>query len=98
LSPFTTSVKKLKESLIYTPAIGYTALLDAIELAVHQMRQAHNMRKCLFIVSDGGDNHSRDTNTVIRSLVRESDVQIYAMGVYDSSPSREEERQGPAHR
>ncbi len=95
LSPFTTEVKRVKEKLTYTPATGYTALLDSIDLALEQMRRARNVRRCLFIVSDGGDNHSRDTEGMIHSLVREADVQIYSMGVYDSHPDREEERRGP---
>jgi len=35
------------------------------------------------VVSDGGDNHSHYTAAQIESLVREADVQIYAMGVFD---------------
>jgi Ca-activated chloride channel homolog len=95
LSSFTTVVKRVKDKLTYTPAMGYTALLDAIDVAVAQMRQARNLRRCLFIVSDGGDNHSRDTEAAVRALVREADIQIYSMGVYDNHPSREEEWRGP---
>ena len=35
------------------------------------------------IISDGGDNHSQYTASEIESLVREADVQIYAMGVFE---------------
>jgi Ca-activated chloride channel family protein len=37
------------------------------------------------IISDGGDNHSQYTSAEIESLVREADVQIYAMGVFEPS-------------
>ncbi len=47
------------------------------------MKGAHNTKKALLIISDGGDNHSRYTETDIRKYAREADVQIYAIGLYD---------------
>ena len=47
------------------------------------MKKAKNSRKAIVIVSDGGDNHSQYTAAQIESLVREADVQIYAMGVFE---------------
>ena len=46
------------------------------------MKNAKNPRKALLIISDGGDNHSRYTEMEVRNRVRESDVQIYAMGIF----------------
>jgi Ca-activated chloride channel family protein len=37
------------------------------------------------IVSDGGDNNSRYSVREIQALVKEADVQIYAMGVFEPS-------------
>jgi len=54
-------------------------------LALHEMRKAKNSRKAIVIVSDGGDNNSKYTAAQIESLVREADVQIYAMGVFEPS-------------
>ncbi len=34
------------------------------------------------MLSDGGDNHSRYTETEVKNRVREADVQIYAMGIF----------------
>jgi Ca-activated chloride channel homolog len=48
------------------------------------MRNAKYSKKALLIVSDGGDNHSRYTEHEIVSLVKEADVLIYAIGIYDS--------------
>ena len=50
---------------------------------MNKMRQAKYERKALLIISDGGDNHSRYTENEIKSMVREADVQIYAIGIYD---------------
>ena len=48
-----------------------------------EMKKAKNSRKAIVIISDGGDNHSQYTPAEIESLVREADVQIYAMGVFE---------------
>ena len=47
-----------------------------------EMKKATHPRKALILLSDGGDNHSRYTETEVRNRVRESDVQIYAMGIF----------------
>ncbi|HUJ21754.1 MAG TPA: VWA domain-containing protein [Bryobacteraceae bacterium] len=60
---------------------GHTALLDAVELGLRQMRNARNPRRALLIVSDGGDNHSRLTTLEVEKRARESDVEIYAIGI-----------------
>jgi len=57
--------------------------LDAVFLALKEMKKAHNPRKALLIISDGGDNHSRHNESEVRNAVREADVQIYAIGIYD---------------
>ena len=97
VSPFTTSVDELQNRLMFTAAHGMTALFDGIYLGLSQMRRAHNTKKALLIISDGGDNHSRYTETDIRKYVQEADVQIYAIGLYepDGGPTPEE-REGPA--
>jgi Ca-activated chloride channel homolog len=97
ISPFTSSVDELQNRLMFTSAHGMTALFDGIYLGLSQMRGAHNTKKALLIISDGGDNHSRYTETDIRRFVQEADVQIYAIGLYepDGGPTVEE-REGPS--
>ena len=96
LSDFTSSVDDIQGKLVYTIPKGRTALLDAIYLGVTKMRQARYAKKALLIISDGGDNHSRYTEGEIRSMVKEADVLIYAIGIYDHYSSTEEERLGPS--
>lgn len=62
---------------------GWTALNDAICLGIHQMKHAKNLRRALFVLTDGGDNNSRYTDSELRSLVRESDVRIYSIGLFE---------------
>ena len=98
-STFTNSVEDLQSSLMLTSAKGRTALLDAIYLGLSQMRGAHNAKRALLILSDGGDNHSRYNESDIKRLVREADTQIYAIGIFDPLGYRNrtpEELNGPS--
>jgi Ca-activated chloride channel homolog len=93
---FTTSVEEVQGKLVYTVPQGRTALLDAIYMGINKMKDAHNSKKALLIISDGGDNHSRYTEHEIRSTVKEADVQIYAIGVFTTNAPTPEEVAGPA--
>ena len=95
---FTRSPEEIHNKLTFTQPKGRTALLDAVYMGLHTMKKAHNSRKALLIISDGGDNSSRYTETEIKNLVREADVQIYAIGIYEPVSSRgrtSEEMGGP---
>jgi Ca-activated chloride channel family protein len=93
---FTKSVDDIQGKLIYTVPQGSTALLDAIYMGVSKMKDARNAKKALLIISDGGDNHSRYTENEIKSMVKEADIQIYAIGVFSIAPVQQEEINGPA--
>ena len=98
-SSFTNSVEDLQSRLMLTSPKGRTALLDAIYLGLSQMRGAHNAKRALLILSDGGDNHSRYNESDIKRLVKEADTQLYAIGIFDPLGSRNrtpEELKGPS--
>ncbi len=98
-SAFTNSVEDLQSRLMLTAPKGRTALLDAIYLGLSEMRGAHNAKRALLILSDGGDNHSRYNENDIKRLVREADTQLYAIGIFDPLGSRNrtpEELKGPS--
>jgi len=95
VSDFTASVDDIQSKLVYTVPQGRTALLDAIYLGISKMRQAKYQKKALLIISDGGDNHSRYTEGEIKSMVKEADALIYAIGIYDHYFPTPEERLGP---
>jgi Ca-activated chloride channel family protein len=82
-SSFTNSVEDLQSRMMLTSPKGRTALLDAIYLGLSQMRGAHNAKRALLILSDGGDNHSRYNESDIKRLVKEADTQLYAIGIFD---------------
>jgi Ca-activated chloride channel family protein len=95
VSDFTNSVDEIQNKLVFTVPRKRTALLDAIYMGVTKMRQAKYAKKALLIISDGGDNHSRYTENEIKALVKEADVMVYAIGIYDRYFQTNEERLGP---
>jgi Ca-activated chloride channel family protein len=95
VSDFTNSVDEIQNKLVFAVPRKRTALLDAIYVGISKMRHAKYAKKALLIISDGGDNHSRYTENEIKSLVKEADVMIYAIGIYDRYASAVEERLGP---
>jgi Ca-activated chloride channel homolog len=98
-SGFTSSVEELQNRMMFTASRGRTALLDAIYLGLSQMRGAHNAKRALLIISDGGDNHSRYNENDVKSYLKEADCQLYAIGIYDPIGIRSrtpEELNGPS--
>ncbi len=88
IQPFTRNPEEIQNRLTFTRSKGQTALLDAIYLGLHEMKKARNARKALLVISDGGDNNSRYTEGEVKNLVKEADVQVYAIGIYEPYANR----------
>jgi Ca-activated chloride channel family protein len=84
LADSTQSVDRLQGELLAEQPGGPTALLDAVYLAISKLRTARYERKAILILSDGGDNASRYKLREIKSVAQESDVQIYAVGLFET--------------
>ncbi len=95
IEDFTSSVDNVEARLAQVKPEKRTALLDAIYFGMIKMKQAKYQRKALLVVSDGGDNRSRYTENELRAVIRESDVQIYSIGIFDQYAVTTEERLGP---
>jgi Ca-activated chloride channel family protein len=98
-SAFTNSIEDLQSRMMLTAPKGRTALLDAIYLGLSQMRGAHNGKRALLIISDGGDNHSRYNESDVKNYLKEADCQLYAIGIFDPIGIRSrtpEELEGPS--
>ena len=95
--PFTSDADEVYDQIAHTKPFGRTSLLDAIHLGITTMKHARNLRKALVIVSDGGDNRSRHTEREIKNAMLESDLQVYAMGIFDPDDAKHstEEQNGP---
>jgi Ca-activated chloride channel family protein len=97
--PFTADTEDIQNRLEFAQSKGKTALLDGVYMAMNQMKKARNPRKAILIISDGGDNNSRYTESEIKNAVREADVQIYGIGIFEPAGSRgrtPEEQMGPS--
>jgi len=81
LAGFTPDSSEIQSSLLSIQPKGWTSLHDAIYLSVNHMKRASNARKALLVLSDGGDNNSRFSHREIKSLLRETDICLYAVGI-----------------
>jgi Ca-activated chloride channel family protein len=99
ISGFTSKFENVQDRLIFVKSGGKTALLDAIYLGLSETKKATTNRKALLVISDGGDNHSRYTENDVKRAVKETDVQIYAVGIFEPLSARTrtpEEARGPS--
>jgi Ca-activated chloride channel family protein len=94
LTEFSASIDQIEPVVTRLEPAGETALWDAIYVALHSMRSATHPRKALLVISDGGDNHSRYSYDEVKSLLKESDIQVYAIDIFEPFPKRREEMSG----
>ena len=95
LVDYTNDVEDVEARMVMLKPENRTALIDAMYLGVNKLRQAKYARKALLVISDGGDNRSRYTEGELGRIVRESEVQIYSIGIFDAYAPTEEEVNGP---
>lgn len=84
-SDFTTDITKLQNGLLNTPTKGSTALYDAVYLGLNKLKESANPKKALLLITDGEDNRSRYSFNNVRDFLREQDVQLYAIGILNST-------------
>jgi Ca-activated chloride channel family protein len=92
---YTSDVEDVEARMVMLRPQNRTALIDAMYLAADKLRTAKYQRKAMLVISDGGDNRSRYTEGELTRAVRESEVQIFSIGVFDAYAPTEEERNGP---
>ncbi len=78
---FTRSPNEILNRTIFVQAKGSTALYDAVYLAAEKAKQGRHPKKALLIISDGEENSSRYSGRELGTLLKESDVQVYAIGI-----------------
>jgi VWFA-related protein len=79
--PLTAETGEIRTEVMFTKSGGSTALIDALYLAIHEMKKSKKDKKALVLISDGGDNNSRYTPKEIKDALRESDVMIYTVAL-----------------
>jgi Ca-activated chloride channel family protein len=81
---FTDKLQEVRAALDYTQPAGQTALYDAIAYSLRHLEYAHQEKRTLIVVSDGGDNASRITFPELMKMIEASRASIYTVGLYDS--------------
>jgi Ca-activated chloride channel family protein len=87
----------LEEQLVTASADGNTAMYDAVYLGLQKMRATHNPRKALLLITDGDDNWSSYTLSEVKEFLKESDAQLFAIGIenWDLHPHMHLEQRDP---
>lgn len=60
---------------------GGTALYDTVAETIPLAQEGQNRKKALLVISDGNDTASGTSVTMVKQLIRESDVLVYAIGI-----------------
>ncbi|MBI4851947.1 MAG: VWA domain-containing protein [Acidobacteria bacterium] len=91
---FTGDSRNIMGSLSLVDPKGQTALYDAAYIGVEKVRTGRHTRKALLLISDGQDNNSRYSLKELRQLLKESDVQLYAIGITNVFSGRDLDIEG----
>jgi VWFA-related protein len=86
-TPFTDSPDLLRRALWNSPAEGMTAMYDGILDALHQLESGKQEKKCLIVITDGGDNASTHHWKDVVDAVQQTRAIIYTVGLFDSDDS-----------
>jgi Ca-activated chloride channel family protein len=81
--PFSHDPEQLQRALSTMTTDGLTALYDATIAALDHIDAGTTTRKVLILVSDGGDNASRQSLAAVVDRARRADVVIYTVGLID---------------
>jgi VWFA-related protein len=94
---WTTDRRALRDALDGVTASGRTALFDTVGDALQVLQTARYAKRVLLVLSDGNDTASFTPLERLRSLIRESEVIVYAIAI-DSDERRlfDGRRRGPA--
>ena len=85
LAPFTKDPNEIFRALTGVEAKGWTALNDALLLAIQHVRKGRYQRRVLVVLTDGNDNNSRYSEAELITILREADVRVYAISLFDRS-------------
>jgi VWFA-related protein len=83
VTPLTPDPDEIMRQLNFIEPNGWTAMNDGIVKSVGEMRAARNGRRVLLVLSDGADNNSRYSDDELLSLMREAEVRLFAIGLFE---------------
>jgi Ca-activated chloride channel family protein len=85
--PLTEDLAHIKYELTFNQSRGSTAMIDAVYMAMHEIKKSKAERKALILVSDGDDNNSRYSTGELKTVLQESEVLIYSVGMFGNDPT-----------
>jgi Ca-activated chloride channel homolog len=81
----TRNTNALLNQLTTVKTKGSTALYDGCYLGVEKVLRGTHQKKALLVISDGQDNSSRYTLGELKRALKESDVLLYSIGIFDKA-------------
>jgi Ca-activated chloride channel homolog len=81
IQDFTSVPENILNKAVFIKPKGSTALFDAVYLALEKVKEGRHEKKALLIISDGEENGSRYSFGELRKALRETDAQLYAIGL-----------------
>lgn len=79
---FSDHLQQLRSALYMGRPEGQTALYDAIIYGLKHLSKATNPKRTLIVVSDGGDNVSKASQSETLDLIRASQATVYTVGLF----------------
>ena len=80
---FSDSIEQLAAAVSGHPAVGTTALYDAIIDGLIRLRDGAREKKVLIVISDGGDNASKAPLDRVLKMAEQSNAMIYTVGIFE---------------
>ena len=82
---FTSDPDVLRAALSTASASGKTALYDALAAAMEHFQKGEADKRVLLLISDGGDNASKNNFSQVFQIAQTANVMIYAIGLFDQN-------------
>jgi Ca-activated chloride channel homolog len=83
---FTQDHEKIKNALRRVESNGSTALYDAVLQSLDVIRDSHNPRRTLLLISDGLNTFGRSALADTENALKRSGVELYAIGIDSEAP------------
>ncbi len=79
---FSSHAEELERAIWRAPAVGETALYDAIVAALARLQAGGRDKKVLVVISDGADNASKHSLAQVLDMAARSSAIIYTVGLF----------------
>lgn len=88
--PFTSDLKKMETGVARIDSRGGTAMRDAVGMSLDYIKkEGKKDKKVLLVITDGNDNASGTTLEKIVNRANQSDVLVYAIGLFTDEDKRD---------